>query len=184
MRRWYLLTGLLGLLVVSEASSKEDTEFQLPGGGTMRFVWIEPGAVLMGTPEDEEMVKPFEMPQHPVTIEHGYYLGQFEITQRQWTAVTGEEPWLEAGRTYVTANPDQPAVYVSWLDVQDFIGMLNDAEGAALYRLPTEAEWEYAGRAGTTTRWSWGDDPEVIADYACIGRTHSSAAKPGPIPWA
>jgi len=160
------LTGFLGLLVVSEASSKEDTKFQLPGGETMRFVWIEPGSFLMGTPEDEEMAKAFELPQHPVTIERGYYLGQFEITQRQWTAVTGEEPWLEAGRTYVTANPDQPAVYVSWLDVQDFIGMLNDAEGAALYRLPTEAEWEYAGRAGTTTRWSWGDDPEVIADYA------------------
>ena len=65
MRRWYLLTGLLGLLVVSEVSSKEDIEVPLPGGERMRFVWIEPGAFLMGTPEDEEMVKPFEMPQHP-----------------------------------------------------------------------------------------------------------------------
>ena len=58
MRRWYLLTGLLGLLVVSEVSSKEDIEVPLPGGERMRFVWIEPGAFLMGTPEDEEMVNP------------------------------------------------------------------------------------------------------------------------------
>lgn len=165
MRRSYLLTGLLALLVVSSASSRENIEVPLPGGERMRFVWIEPGSFLMGTPEDEEMVKPFEIPQHPVTIERGFYLGQFEITQRQWTAVTGAEPWVDTG-TYGVAHPDHPAVYVSWLDVQDFIGMLNDAEGASLYRLPTEAEWEYAGRAGTTTRWSWGDDPAVIADFA------------------
>ena len=81
MRRWYLLTGLLGLLVVSEASSREDIEVPLPGGETMRFVWIEPGSFLMGSPEDEEMAKAFEFPQHPVTIERGFYLGQFEITQ-------------------------------------------------------------------------------------------------------
>lgn len=165
MRRSYLLTGLLALLVVSAASSRENIEVPLPGGERMRFVWIEPGSFLMGTPEDEEMVKPFELPQHPVTIERGFYLGQFEITQAQWTAVTGAEPWVDTG-TYGVAHPDHPAVYVSWLDVQDFIGMLNDAEGASLYRLPTEAEWEYAGRAGTTTRWSWGDDPAVIANYA------------------
>ncbi len=161
-----LIAALLTWASVGYASSNEVITADLPGGATMEFVWIEPGSFLMGSPEDEEMAMSFEVPQHAVTIERGFYLGQFEITQAQWTAVTGSQPWNEDGRTYVTDEPTQPAVYVSWLDVQDFITMLNDAEGAPLYRLPTEAEWEYAGRAGTTTRWSWGDDPAVIDDYA------------------
>ncbi|HJP29821.1 MAG TPA: formylglycine-generating enzyme family protein [Candidatus Latescibacteria bacterium] len=144
----------------------EEAEFALPGGQTMRFVWIEAGSFLMGSAEDEELVISFEFPRHEVTIEHGFYLGQFEITQAQWTAVMGTEPWTQDSRTYVSDDPSHPATYVSWLDVQDFVSALNDAEGGPYCRLPTEAEWEYAGRAGTTTRWSWGDDPDLIGDYA------------------
>ena len=77
----------------------------------------------------------------------------------------GTTPW--SGQDYVQEHSSHPAVYISWNDVQEFIGRLNAAAGASLYRLPTEAEWEYACRAGTQTRWSFGDDDEsLLADYA------------------
>ncbi len=76
----------------------------------------------------------------------------------------GTTPW--SGETYVQSNPNHPAVYISWDDMQEFIGQLNEVAGDSLYRLPTEAEWEYAARAGTTTRWSFGDDESQMGDYA------------------
>jgi formylglycine-generating enzyme required for sulfatase activity len=98
-------------------------------------------------------------------------------------------PW--SGESNVQENPDHPAVYISWEDVQSFIGKLNQSEGSQAYRLPTEAEWEYACRAGTTTRWSFGDDESRLKDYAwyfdnacdigeCYG--HVVGTKP-PNPW-
>ena len=76
----------------------------------------------------------------------------------------GTTPW--SGRDYVQADANNPAVYVSWGDAQAFIAKLNQAAGSELYRLPTEAEWEYACRAGTTTRWPFGDDESKLKDYA------------------
>ena len=73
-------------------------------------------------------------------------------------------PW--ADKIYVREHPCHPAVFVSWDDVQEFIGRLNAAAEADFYRLPTEAEWEYACRAGTTTPWSCGDDVGELADHA------------------
>lgn len=81
----------------------------------------------------------------------------------------GETPWItRCGRVqqYVQSNSSHPAVYISWKDVQAFIGRLNEAAGDSLYRLPSEAEWEYACRAGTTTLWSFGDDESQLGDYA------------------
>ena len=109
---------------------------------------------------------PLEDPEHPVTITRGFYLGKFEITQGQWEAITGEAPWLERMKGYTRLHPSHPAVHVSWDDVQHFIDKFNELEGAKLYRLPTEAEWEYAGRAGTTTMWSFGNEAGLLPDYA------------------
>ena len=137
---------------------------ELPNRARMSFVWIEPGTFTMGSPSSEPGRHGREGPQHEVTITQGFWLGQYEITQGQWEAVMGTTPW--AGRDYVRANASHPAVYISWDDVQAFVARLNEAAGSEVYRLPTEAEWEYACRAGTTTRWSFGDDEGDLSDYA------------------
>ena len=161
----------------------EESTFSLPGGAEMEVVWIEPGVFQMGAPESEinetiewcvndlgaprsNCVDVFggHGPLHEVEISTGFYLGKYEITQGQWEAVMGTTPW--AGRDEVRANSSHPAVYISWEDVQAFISRLNAAAGDSLYRLPTEAEWEYACRAGTRTRWSFGDDASQLTDYA------------------
>jgi len=130
----------------------------------MEFVWIEPGTFTMGSPSSEPGRYDHEGPQHEVTISRGFYLGKYEITQEQWEAVMGTTPWSD--RNFVRANPAHPAVFISWNDVQAFIHRLNEAAGDSLFRLPTEAEWEYACRAGTMTRWSFGDDEGQLGNYA------------------
>ena len=136
----------------------------LPGGATMEMVWIPPGTFTMGSPSSESGRDDDEGPQHQVTITKGFYLGKYELTQEQWTSVMGTRPW--SGKSYVRENASNPAVYISWNDVQAFIAKLNQAEGSEVYRLPTEAEWEVACRAGTTTRWSFGDDESQLGEYA------------------
>jgi formylglycine-generating enzyme required for sulfatase activity len=141
--------------------------FTLPGGATMQFVWIAPGSFLMGSPRVSRGHTGWgadEMPSRQVTISRGFWLGKYEVTQGQWASVMGTRPW--AGREQAQDDPDGPAVYLSWQNVQDFIRTLNEAEGREVYRLPTEAEWEYACRAGTTSRWSFGDDARQLGDYA------------------
>ncbi|MDP6775275.1 MAG: SUMF1/EgtB/PvdO family nonheme iron enzyme, partial [Candidatus Latescibacteria bacterium] len=137
----------------------------LPAGSVeMAFVYISPGKFQMGSPSTETGRYDSEGPQHEVTISKGFYLGKYEVTQGQWQGVMGTTPW--SGQSYVQVDADNPAVYVSWNDVQSFVQMLNDAAKDSLYRLPTEAEWEYACRAGTTERWSFGDDESKLKDYA------------------
>ena len=103
-------------------------------------------------------------PVHEVEISEGFWLGKYEVTQEQWEAVMGTTPW--SGGDFVVSDPSHPAVYISWIDVQAFIHRLNEAAGDSLYRLPSEAEWEYACRAGSTTRWSFGDDESQLTHYA------------------
>ena len=106
-----------------------------------------------------------ELPAHQVTISRGFYLGKYELTQGQWESVISTRPWV--GQEGVQDQASHPAVYISWKDVQALVAKLNEAEGDSLYRLPTEALWEYACRAGTTTRWSFGDDREPV-DRLCM----------------
>ena len=136
----------------------------LPGEVTMEFVWIVPGRFMMGSPDSDVMAFEQEKPQHQVTISRGFWLGKYELTQAQWEAVMGTRPW--SGKDNVQENANHPAVYISWEDVQAFIGKLNEVAGEEIYRLPTEAEWEYACRAWTKTQWSFGDDESQLMDYA------------------
>ncbi len=130
----------------------------------MEFVWIDPGTFMMGSRITDLGLFDDEVPQHQVTISKGFYLGKYEITQWQWETVMGTQPWL--GRENASGNPGSPAVHISWGDMQVFVQTLNVAAGDSLYRLPTEAEWEYACRAGTQTRYSFGDDESLLGNYA------------------
>ena len=148
---------------VEAPAAIEKETFSLPGNGEMEMIRIEPGSFQMGSPDSEKNRRANEGPVHEVEISQGFYLGTYEVTQGQWQAVMGTTPW--SGDGTVVDDPSHPAVHVSWPEVQDFIIRLNKAEGAIWYRLPTEAEWEYACRAGTQTRWSFGDN-ELHAPYA------------------
>ena len=136
---------------------------------SLDFVWIERGVFQMGSPESERESSDcswcdHEGPVHEVEISRGFWLGKYEVTQGEWEAVMGTTPW--SGEDYVRSNPSHPAVEISWDDVQEFVDKLNAAAGSVVYRLPTEAEWEYACRAGTSTRWSFGDYASDLTDYA------------------
>ena len=145
-------------------SSDKDIIVTLPGRATMEMVSVEPGIFAMGSPSWEPGRNSDEGPQHEVRINEGFHLGKYEITQGQWESVMETRPWT--GKKYALDNPDHPAVYISWNDLQEFIRRSNEGEGAEVYRLPTESEWEYACRAGMTTRWSFGDDEGRLGSYA------------------
>lgn len=153
-------------------SPPQEISVGLPGDTSMEFVWIQPGAFTMGSPEGEPGRLAAEGPQHDVTISQGFYLGKFEITQSQWQSVMGASGTEKWQARFVRIDPEHPAVYISWEDMQTFIKTLNflhglnDSGQGPLYRLPTEAEWEYAARAGTTTRWSFGDEEAQLGDHA------------------
>ncbi|MDP6779431.1 MAG: SUMF1/EgtB/PvdO family nonheme iron enzyme, partial [Candidatus Latescibacteria bacterium] len=119
-----------------------DITTELPGGSPMEFVWIRPGSFMMGSSHLEPGRGSYEGPKHRVEISSGFHLGRHEVTQAQWERVMGSRPW--EGRDRVREGPDYPAVFVSWNDVEDFVARLNAGEQEPVYRLPTEAEWEYA----------------------------------------
>lgn len=125
----------------------------------MEFVLIPAGEFNMGLPSNDPERSDNEGPLHHVKISKAFYMGKYEVTQKQWRDVMGNNPSQFKG-------DDLPVEQVSWEDVQDFIKKLNDMEGTNKYRLPTEAEWEYAARAGTTTRYSFGNDESELGNYA------------------
>ena len=109
---------------------------------TLRMRWIEPGSFLMGLPDHDESRRSHESPQHKVTLTRGFWIAETEITQAVWKAVMGANPSLFRG-------DDRPVEVVSWNDVQEFLAALNQRVPGLEASLPTEAQWEYACRAGT-----------------------------------
>jgi formylglycine-generating enzyme required for sulfatase activity len=102
-----------------------------------------------------------EYPQHKVTISHPFYIGKFEVTQEQYENIMGKNPSTFTGSK-------KPVENVSWNEAQEFCIKLSKKTGEE-FRLPTEAEWEYACRAGSTTRFYFGDDETFIRDYEWYG---------------
>jgi formylglycine-generating enzyme required for sulfatase activity len=143
----------------------------------MELVLIPPGDFRMGSPMDDKDRDPNEGPVD-VTLTKPYFLGKTEVTQGQWRAVMGTTPWKESKS--MLEGDAYPVTFVSWEDAQAFCKKLSETE-MRVYRLPTEAEWEYACRAGTTTRFSFGDDAVlrrefganivVLDEYAWWGKT-------------
>ena len=136
----------------------------------MELIEIPAGKFTMGSPAGEKGHMPNEE-QVAVTLTKPFALGKTTVTHGQWKQVMGTEPW--EGQDYVQADKDCPATSVSFFDADEFCEKLTDLErkagrlkDAEEYRLPTEAEWEYACRAGTTTAFSFGDDAKQLGEYA------------------
>jgi len=159
-------------------------------GDTNNMVWIPPGTFLMGSSSIEVGYYLNEGPQRQVTLTRGFWMGKYEITQAEYEAIMSSDP------SYFRGWPDLPVESVTWNDATNYCFQLTALELAAgrlpadhVYRLPTEAEWEYAARAGTTTRYSFGDDPdytELFRHEWCRenaqGHTHPVGLKPAN-PW-
>ena len=147
----------------------------------MKFTLIPAGTFTRALPDSknafDEVVPGKKV---TVTISKPFYLGIYEVTQEHWHAVMGNNPAEFKGR-------HNPVERVSWDDIQAFIQALNKKEGHNRYRLPTEAEWEYAARAGTTTEYSFGNSEQQLGEYAWFGgnsgdKTHPVGQKK-PNPW-
>jgi formylglycine-generating enzyme required for sulfatase activity len=130
----------------------------------MTFNEIPAGTVMMGSPETEEHRNDDEY-QHKVTITKPFFMQTTVVTQGQWEAVMGYGNWR--GQE-VNEGTNCPAVCMDWREAASYCKKLSKKEGKT-YRLPTEAEWEYACRAGTQTTWSFGDDEKKLGDYAWYG---------------
>jgi formylglycine-generating enzyme required for sulfatase activity len=124
-------------------------DLQLAKGVVTRLRWIPPGRFLMGSPGDEAGRWDDEGPQHWVTLTKGYWLADAPCTQAEWQAVMGTSPSGFKG-------PDRPVEQVSWEDCQQYCDRLRARFPGLLARLPSEAEWEYACRAGTTSAFNDG----------------------------
>jgi formylglycine-generating enzyme required for sulfatase activity len=126
------------------------------------LVWISPGTFLMGSPSDEQARSTNEGPQTLVTLTKGFYMGRFEVRNSEWFEVTGALPYGESGESNFW---QMPVHFIAWYDATNYCALRTAAEAAAgkipagwSYRLPTEAEWEYACRAGSTTAFYLGNE--------------------------
>ena len=147
------LAMLAGLCAYGNEKGEFTGVVTLPGGVQLKMIKVEPGSFMMGSENGFNNEKPV----HRVTLTKPYYLGETEVTQAQWRAVMGNNPSLFQG-------DNRPVERVSWDDAMAFCQKLNDLGRAPKgwkFTLPTEAQWEFACRAGTTTNYSYGDASDV-----------------------
>jgi len=184
MKRTLSLDAYLGLLVTAcVATAQGDAprgetalsrSIALANGVTLEMVWIPPGTFTMGSPEREQG-RDNDEKEHRVTLTKGFWMGRYEVTQEQWQAVMGSNPSEFKGAKH-------PVEQISWDDCQTFVKKLNERLQTAdsrqqTFRLPTEAEWEYACRAGTTEPYAGDLDAMGWYDKISESKTHPVGRK-------
>ena len=137
--------------------------FDLGKGVTMKLTLIPAGKSLMGSPKTETDRGEIEGPQREVAMSKPFYMGVYEATQAQWYAVMGTKPWRRKDHT--KAGDSNAASFISWDDATEYCELLSRKTGKKV-TLPTEAQWEYACRAGSKTAYSFGDDSSKLGDHA------------------
>jgi formylglycine-generating enzyme required for sulfatase activity len=174
--------GLRAALTPPEGKKPaKELTLDLGDGVTMEFIYVKPGSFVMGGENEKDgRFECVEVPRHVVGLTKGFYLGKHEVTQAQYQVAMGSNP------SRSTKNPDCPTDNVSEPDALQFCIRISEITGADA-RLPTEAEWEYASRAGRDTKWFFGEDPSTLADYAWFkdnagGKSHPVGEKK-PNPW-
>ena len=170
--RTVLVCCLALLLLLSVGRSKEVPKqgattvkyltLDLDSKVTMKLALIPSGKFQMGSPKTETGRQDNEGPQHEVKISKPFYMGIHEVTQSQWKAVMGTEPW--AGQLDAKSGGSNSATHVSWDDATKFCEALSKKTSKKVV-LPTEAQWEYACRAGSKTAYGFGDDASKLGDY-------------------
>jgi formylglycine-generating enzyme required for sulfatase activity len=159
----------------TQVSGLKEMAIDLGDGVKMEFILIPNGSFMMGSDKLDNA-----KPAHRVTITKSFYFGKFEVTQEQWEKVMGNNPSKFKGAK-------NPVEQVSWEDCQKFLEALKEKVPSQTFRLPTEAEWEYACRARSKTEYSYGDSPDKLGDYAWFKdnsqeQTHPVGQKK-PNPW-
>ncbi len=131
----------------------------------MEFVLIPKGTFTMGGSLYDKEYDDTEGPQRKVTLNYDFYLGKYEVTQKQWKAVMGDNP-----SEFPECGENCPVENINWNEASEFIKRMNAKNDGYVYRLPSEAEWEYAARAGTTTQFYWGEDLNYtkMCEYANV----------------
>lgn len=186
-----ILVAAIAIMLIVDSTDPADKEpvAGLPGSAIkenaitntagIRMTLMPAGSFVMGRITSSEAAGTDELPAHTVQVAP-FYLSQTEVTQAQWVAVMGSNPSR-------FMDPRRPVDQVSWLQAQEFIQKLNSMERTNKYRLPSEAEWEYAARAGSRGAYSFGDDKSMLSQYAWFGAGGgigtAPAGKKAPNPW-
>lgn len=176
-----MMKGLFSGCQGCSPSAPAEKTVLLPGDVPLRLVWVPEGSFMMGRYDGEQDSHGTEGPQHEVTLASGFWMGKYPVTQVQWLAL--RNTWPGTAPSVVDGlGSNYPAYNISWNDAHHFIEALNahiagSGQEPLTVRLPSEAEWEYACRAGTQTRFYWGDDPNYtdIQDYAWFSGNNTPA---------
>jgi formylglycine-generating enzyme required for sulfatase activity len=154
---WRMAMDLTVLTIEQEKvqAAKPGSDFKECANGCPVMVVIPGGKFIMGSPENEPDRSASEGPRHEVTIAKPFALSKFEVTFEEWDACVAAAACPRVSDGW--GRGTMPAINVSWVDAKQYVGWLSQLTGRE-YRLPTEAEWEYAARADADTRYSWGDE--------------------------
>jgi len=165
-----MLLAMAGTAFSETKEPSKELAVDLGKGVKLEMVLIPAGEFKMG---DDQSGRGFEKPVHKVAITEPFYLGKYEVTQEQWEAVMGNNPSHFKGAK-------NPVETVSWDDCQAFLGKLNAKIGrqGGKFVLPTEAQWEYACRAGSTSKFCFGDDENQLGEYAFYARNSGGKTHP------